>query len=138
MPDLTGKKLDEASLLLSEIGMYIESVEYEPNDAEPGTIIWQSVPNGSEILPGEETIDVRISGVSGETMLPMPELSDYDSLEEIAAVLAAIRHKRLLFQVCGGLSRFKHKHRCGSIVKRVGCGTEPECGNPRFTRVGSC
>lgn len=89
MPDLTGKKLDEASLLLSEIGMYIESVEYEPNDAEPGTIIWQSVPNGSEILPGEETIDVRISGVSGETMLPMPELSDYDSLEEIAAVLAA-------------------------------------------------
>ena len=79
MPDLTGKKLDEASLLLSEIGMYIESVEYEPNDAEPGTIIWQSVPNGSEILPGEETIDVRISGVSGETMLPMPELSDYDS-----------------------------------------------------------
>lgn len=89
MPDLTGKKLDEASLLLSEIGMYIESVEYEPNDAEPGTIIWQSVPNGSEILPGEETIDVRISGVSGETMLPMPALSDYDSLEEIAAVLAA-------------------------------------------------
>lgn len=118
--------------------MYIESVEYEPNDAEPGTIIWQSVPSGSEILPGEETIDVRISGVSGETMLPMPALSDYDSLEEIAAVLAAYGISDYCFRFGGGLPQFKCKHRCGSIVKRVGCGTEPECGNPRFTRVGSC
>lgn len=89
MPDLTGQRLDEASLLLGEMGMYIESVEYEPSETEPGTIIWQSVPSGSEILPGEETIDVRISGISGETMLPMPNLLNCDSLEEIAAMLAA-------------------------------------------------
>lgn len=137
MPDLTGKKLDEASLLLSEIGMYIESVEYEPNDAEPGTIIWQSVPNGSEILPGEETIDVRISGVSGETMLPMPELSDYDSLEEIAAVLAAYG----ISDYCFRLRRITAIQTQTPLrFNRQTCWPRhrTRMRGSRFTRVGSC
>ena len=73
MTDLAGKTLEEAALLLSGTGIRIDSVTYSQCDAEPGTIIWQSVPAGGDVLRGD-AVDVQVCG-SEDTPLPMPDFT---------------------------------------------------------------
>ena len=72
MADLNGKTLEEAALLLSKIGISIDSVTYSQSDAQTGTIIWQSIPAGGDVLLGD-TVDVQVCG-NKDTALPMPNL----------------------------------------------------------------
>jgi serine/threonine-protein kinase len=65
MPDLVGKKEDEALAILSPYGLRIGTVTSEPSDNPKDTIIRQSVPAGD---PVEENaaIDIVISEGSGD------------------------------------------------------------------------
>ena len=72
MIDLTGKTLEEAALLLSKTDISIDSVAYSQCDAEPGTIIWQSVPANGDVLRGD-SIDVQVCG-NADTPFAMPNL----------------------------------------------------------------
>ncbi len=65
MMDLTGLTLDEAKRRLAEYNITVRSITYVLSDAEPDTIVRQSIIAGSEVMRGDE-IDVEICSVSSE------------------------------------------------------------------------
>lgn len=87
MRNLVGMTLEEAEKALGEVDLTIDSISYEAGDAPDGTIIWQSIPEGTEIFPGEETVSVIISGYQGVTLVPMPNLTRVTTLGGIDQIL---------------------------------------------------
>ncbi|MBQ1685689.1 MAG: protein kinase [Clostridia bacterium] len=87
MTDLVGMTLEEAAEKLAAVSIGIDSISYESSDAAEGTIIWQSIPEGTEIVPGEETVSVIISGWRGVTLVPMPDLSSVATLGGVNQIL---------------------------------------------------
>lgn len=65
MMDLTGLTLDEAKRRLAEYNITVRNITYVLSDAEPDTIVRQSIIAGSEVMRGDE-IDVEICSVSSE------------------------------------------------------------------------
>lgn len=81
MINLIGYTLEQASIALSGMDIYIESVSYAESDASPGTIIWQSIGVGDDAVRGD-TVYVAISGTQGVTQVPMPELTRFKSPQQ--------------------------------------------------------
>ena len=65
MIDLKGLTLDEAKRRLAEYNITVRSITYVLSDAEPDTIVRQSIVAGSEVMRGDE-IDVEICSASSE------------------------------------------------------------------------
>lgn len=87
MTDLVGLTLEEAAEKLAAVSIGIDSISYESSEAEEGTIIWQSIPEGTEVVPGEETVSVIISGWRGVTLVPMPDLTTVATLGGVNQIL---------------------------------------------------
>ncbi len=81
MINILGMTIEGANRELAKIGMYIESVTYSQSDAEPGTIIRQSIEVGNEAIEGDG-IAVEVSGIYGVTPLAMPNLSEAGTLKD--------------------------------------------------------
>ena len=108
MQSLTGMTLDEAEPILESLNIRIRAISYEQSDAEDGTIIHQSIPEGTEIVPDEENdpISLVISGVQGVTLVPMPDLSRVTTVGGINQILdvygVANRRFRFSMETKGG------------------------------------
>ena len=92
MQSLIGMTLEEASASLRELDLTIDSIEYsyDPNDqmdAREGTIVWQSIPEGTDIVPGGESVSIKIYGYQGVTLVPMPDLRQASSIERLDRML---------------------------------------------------
>ena len=68
VPDLTGKSKAQAESALSQLGLTAKVTE-EANDAEKGTVFWQSVDAGEQVEAGS-TVEVKVS--SGPTEVSVP------------------------------------------------------------------
>ena len=88
MKSLIGMTLDEAAAELFALGISVDSISYTASDEAEGTIVWQSIPEGTELIPGEETISVEISGYQGVTLIPMPNLMKITSVSGINRILS--------------------------------------------------
>ncbi|MCB1186073.1 PASTA domain-containing protein [bacterium] len=78
VPDLEGKELAQATILLDEAGMKIGRIEkiYMPADT-PGTVISQDPVKGKE-FPGPVSVDLRVADSRDLPKVEMPDLSGKD------------------------------------------------------------
>lgn len=98
MPNLVGKSFEEASLQLEAYGIGIESISFDASVTPEGNVLWQSIPEGTEFVKGDESISVIISGSEDTTLLPMPDLSSYKSVQRIANVLRIYGFSDFIFR----------------------------------------
>ena len=87
MDGLVGLTLDEAVARLDAMRIAVDSISYDASEAEDGTVIWQSIPEGTEVVPGEETVSLIISGYQGRTLVPMPNLTRVTTIGGINQIL---------------------------------------------------
>ena len=87
MPNLVGKSFEDAALLLDAYGIAVEDISFDASVGAEGTVLWQSIPEGTELVKGDESISIEISGSKETTLVPMPDLSKYKTTKRIADVL---------------------------------------------------
>ena len=87
MRSLIGMPLEDALSLLESYGISVEAIDYGASESPEGTVIWQSIPEGTEVVPGEESITIEISGSRGTTLVPMPNVTNIASVGAVNAVL---------------------------------------------------
>ena len=87
MPNLVGKSFEDAALLLDAYGIAVESISFDASESSEGKVLWQSIPEGTELVKGDESISIEISGSKETTLVPMPNLSKYKTTKSIADVL---------------------------------------------------
>jgi serine/threonine-protein kinase len=87
MPNLVGKSFEDAALLLDAYGIAVESISFDASESSDGKVLWQSIPEGTELVKGDESISIEISGSKETTLVPMPDLSKYKTTKSIADVL---------------------------------------------------
>ena len=88
MQYLIGMSLDEATAMLDELGIGIDSITYDASSTESdGTVTWQSIPEGTEVVPGEETVSLEVAGYQGASLVPMPDLAKVATLGGIDQIL---------------------------------------------------
>lgn len=102
MPDLTGKSFEEAALLLEAYGISIESISFDASVTPEGNVIRQSILAGTDIVKGDESIDLEISGSKDTTLVPMPDLSKYKTVKRIADVLRIYGFEDFIFEIGEG------------------------------------
>lgn len=98
MPDLVGKSFEEAALLLEAYGISVESISFDASITPEGNVTWQSILAGTEIVKGDESIDLEISGSRETTLIPMPDLSKYKTTKRIAEVLRNYGFEDFIFR----------------------------------------
>jgi serine/threonine-protein kinase len=93
MENLVGKTLEEATPILEKLNLMIESIDYEASQEPEGTIIRQSIPEGTELVNDGigESIRLVISGSEGRTLVPMPDLMNITTPGGIRRVMEAYR-----------------------------------------------
>lgn len=67
MPDLIGKTLAEAELLLNEVGLHVGTVDYRTSELPAGQVFRQVPDAESELLRGDE-VDLYVSGAPTRTL----------------------------------------------------------------------
>ena len=81
VPKLTGETFERAQELLSAAGLNLGRKFYDENSSEPvGTVLQQSIEDGTEILTGTE-IDITISGKKIVYADAVPEVLGKDFIE---------------------------------------------------------
>lgn len=66
LPDFMGKRVEEAREIADSLGMRPGPIEYEESPAAPpGTVIRQTPPSGSRVVPGETIHFVVVRGEAG-------------------------------------------------------------------------
>ncbi|MBR3298768.1 MAG: protein kinase [Clostridia bacterium] len=100
MPNLVGRSFDEdLALLLEAYGIGIESISFDASVSPEGNVLWQSIPEGTELVKGDESIALEISGSRETTLLPMPDLSKYKTARRIADVLRIYGFEDFVFSI---------------------------------------
>ncbi len=102
MPNLVGQSFEEAALLLDAYGIAVESISFDASVGSEGVVLWQSIPEGTELVKGDESISIEISGSKDTTLVPMPDLSKYKSAKRIAEVLRIYGFEDFIFRIAGG------------------------------------
>ena len=97
MPNLVGKSFEDAALLLDAYGIAIESISFDASVSTEGSVLWQSIPEGTELVKGDESISIEISGSKETTLVPMPDLSKYKTTKRIADVLRIYGFEDFIF-----------------------------------------
>ncbi len=99
MENLIGKTLEDAIPILEKLNLTIESLDYEASDQPDGTILKQSIPEGTELVSDDTTESIRlvISGAEGMTYVPMPDLTDVQTVGGIRRIMEAYRVKNTRF-----------------------------------------
>lgn len=89
MPNLYGMMLDRALSIAPEYGFTIDdNISYSESGYPDGTIIWQSIPQGTEIMAGD-SVRVVVSGAQPSNKIQMPDLQRANNLREATDDLAA-------------------------------------------------
>ncbi len=82
MPNLYGIMLEKALDMAPEYGFNIDnSIDYSESGYPDGTIIWQSIPQGTEIMEGD-SVKVIVSGAQPSNKIRMPDLTSSGNLRE--------------------------------------------------------
>ncbi|MBR5948924.1 MAG: protein kinase [Clostridia bacterium] len=97
MPNIVGKSFEDAALLLDAYGIAVESISFDASVSPEGKVLWQSIPEGTELVKGDESISIEISGSKETTLVPMPDLSKYKSTKRIADVLRIYGFEDFIF-----------------------------------------
>ncbi|MFC5471923.1 Stk1 family PASTA domain-containing Ser/Thr kinase [Cohnella suwonensis] len=86
MPDVSNKTLEEATQMLTDLGVKKENIGTNPiyDESEPGTVLNQ-VPKPEELIDPETAV-VNLTVSKGEEAFPMPELVGKKEAEAIAII----------------------------------------------------
>ncbi|MBQ0983242.1 Stk1 family PASTA domain-containing Ser/Thr kinase [Streptomyces sp. F63] len=71
VPDLTGKRPDEAKTILEGVGLVLGQQSEVESDAQPGTIVSQSFQPGEQVAAGS-TVNIQIAKAAEQ--FPMPDV----------------------------------------------------------------
>jgi eukaryotic-like serine/threonine-protein kinase len=92
LPEITGLTIDQATIELTNVGLFLEVVENRPDETiPPGTIISWSVPEQPSLVVGDEVVKGTTIGLVVSAGPAPRVIEDYTGLtfEDVSARLAA-------------------------------------------------